>query len=398
MKLFEGYRTKVAAIGAFMVAVAGVLSLIPSDKAILAAAGLLAAGQFFQRVALAKTENELLDQIASAVAYVGGSWSKTIKPLDTDGFGGDEKPVSDKDGHGVGTTIVLAFCCWMAGSAGVLLAEDSEVTIVGPRQVQAPGYPCELHLQGLDQSKAVSVSWKVFPPVDGIKMIVSDSGGRVGRLTTISGSWSIFAAYKYEDGPIRFATATVTVPGQTVLPSPGPLVPLPVPNPQPSPVPNPPPGPAPTPSPTPTPGPSPVPEPTPPGPAPTPGPDPGPKPDPPVPAPDQPLPVGEFDGLPLLVKTAASAVSSPNKVAEAKLLADAAESLASQVAAGALTDPQKIANGMAAEIAKQGSAWKPFSLAVGSRLQALYLGGKLKTLDRWSVLLREAAIGLRAVK
>ncbi len=381
LKKLEGHRTKLAAVGSLLVAMSGVIGILPTDKAVLLAAMCLAAGQFFQRVALAKTADELFSAVQLLDLWKkgdGDSLSPDVKPDAKP----DVKPGVDMSTF-YGVILAGAFCA--AGPVAVW-AQDSDVTIVGPRQIQAPGYPCELHLQGLDSKKIVDVSWKVFPPVEGVKMITSEAGGRVGRLTTIAGRWSVIAAYKYEGESIRFATGDVYVPGTPVVP---PVGPVPGPTPSPSPAP----GPSPTPTPGPAPGPSPDVNPVPPKP-----PEPPVPPKPPVPEPETPLPDGEFGGIPNLVKTAAMAVVSVDRAAEAKRLADVADSLAASAAAGSMMDAQAVANAMAAEIGKLGPPWKSFSVAVGKRLQTLYLSGELSTMNKWAALLREAAVGLRAVK
>lgn len=410
----KGYRTYLFGSGTVLLSLSATLTVIatfagtlPIEYGISIAAvcaglaqGCAALGQVFQRAATADAAGliQLLEEkLASLLA-------EREKPVDMKIFGGQLKlnPADDflgtvnkslerveqslniptpaevaaakqavADQPAFPAINMLLACLLLCGTA----AAADVVSIVGPSGVQAAGLPCSLHLEGLDSKKAVAIHWSVYPKVVGVTMIEAREGGKIGRLTTISGTWLVTAQYHYDGEEIRETEPTVIhVPG---VPYVTPIGPVPAP-------------PAPPVPPNPTP---PVPTPVPVPPVPTP-----PMPTPPGPTPDVVLPAGEFGELPKLVREAASKIESSNRVAEARQLASAAEGLAAQIAAGTLSDNQLIANSMAGEIAKLGAAWKPFSLAVGTRLKLLYLGGKLNSAERWAVLLREAAVGLNAVK
>lgn len=412
----KGYRTYLSAFSTVLLSVATTLTVIatfagslPIEKGIAIAAacaglaqGCSALGQFFQRAATADV-NSLSELARVEIEKLRKLLEEKSKPVDLGVFDSGAEtpkpepaasavPLTDEVGRGGGATFpfvnLLLVGALVCGMASVATAADA-VSIVGPSAVQAPGMPCTLHLEGIDPKKAVAIRWSVYPKVAGVMMIEARNGGSAAKLTTISGTWLVTAQYHYEGDEIRETEPTVIhVPGVPYVTPIGPVPPAPTPPAPPSP------GPAPAPMPTP-PGPAPMPPmPLPPSP-PTP---PSPMPTPPGPTPDVVLPAGEFGELPKLVRDAANRIESANRVAEAKQLATAAEVLAAQVAAGTLSDTQQIANGMAAEIAKLGGAWKPFSLSVGTRLKLLYLGGKLNSAERWAVLLREAATGLNAVK
>lgn len=265
---------------------------------------------------------------------------------------------------------VVAGVLLMFGAFAAAAAADEGVSIIGPAEVQAPGLPCELHLQGLATAKDVAIAWKVFPTVQGVKMIEARDGGQMARLTTIAGTWSIVAAYHINGEPIRFVTHQTYVPGVPYVP------------PEPKPIPPPMP-----------------PEPKPPGPTPPPmPPDPGPQPPPePKPPEPKPLPAGDFDHLPTRVRDLVNAVNSPNRKAEAGRLADAIEAIAAQISAGTLTGPQNIVNALGAALnANTTAAWDDSRAKMVDALKALYLAGKLKTPAAWASLLREVVLGIRA--
>lgn len=150
-------------------------------------------------------------------------------------------------------------------------------------------------------------------------------------------------------------------------------------------------------TPLPPPGPGPIP-PTPPGPGPAPDP-PGP-PMPPAPMPD--LPEGDF-GVSKGVYDACMAVMLPaeKRNQQAAALAAAAEALAAEIAATPI-GPQEIVNriGKALDgiVAGDSAAWNPLRRHLSAKIQELYLAGRLGTGGAWSGLLRELAVGLKAVR
>lgn len=364
----KGYRTYLATGATILTAVATIAGLMPLEKGAIVAAVCVALAQAFQRLATADAQN-LLGQAVAEIERLRNlfDFEHTPQPetVDWDATGNSPKipPAA--------LAVLLSLCV-----AGTAIAQDG-VSIIGPSDVQAPGLPCELHLQGIASAKNVTIAWKVFPPVPNVRMIEARDGGTVARLTTIAGRWSILCAYHIEGEPIRFVTHETTVPGTPYTPPPGPspTPPNPVPNPNPPTPPTPP-------------------EPKPPAPPmPTP-PEPDPTPKPPAPAP---LPPGEFNGLPARVKDLVEAVNSPSRKAEATKLADAIEAIAAQISAGTLSGPQNIVNALGAALnANTTPAWDESRAKMVDALKALYLAGKLKTPAAWATLLRDVVMGIRA--
>lgn len=145
------------------------------------------------------------------------------------------------------------------------------------------------------------------------------------------------------------------------------------------------------------------------GPQPPPGPSPpgpGPTPTPPVPpAPPSPEPPGPVPPLPsewakqVLEMTAE--VKTPGRKQQAEALARACEALASQVAAGAVKGPRAILAAMtqanASALGQYLADWKAFGDKFAASLQKLYSDGNLPDDAAWAKMLRQTAIGLRAV-
>lgn len=373
LKQLEGYRTYLSAgsnmllsIGATLSVIATAVGALPIDRGLAIAAvcmtlsqGCNAAAQIFQRLATAKL-------------------SDLVEPSKPDATPAQPPVDFDDAARSRVTGVMGLMLAVLSGAAGIAAAQEG-VSIIGPTEVQAPGLPCELHLQGVESTKKVDIAWKVFPPVANVRMVEAREGGKIARLTTIGGKWSIICAYHVEGEPIRFVTHETTVPGAPYTPPPGPA-------PTPSPLPLPPAPPIPTP-PAPVPGPNVDPSPTPKPPAPT----------PPAPAPE--LPAGDFDKLPARVRDLAAAVNSTTRAAEALKLADAIEGIAAQIAAGTLTGPQNIVNALGVSLnANTNAAWDDCRAKMVDSLKALYMGGKLKTPSAWSTMLREVVTGLRAVK
>lgn len=104
----------------------------------------------------------------------------------------------------------------------------------------------------------------------------------------------------------------------------------------------------------------------------------------------------------------ASIVDSPDRVAECQALAAVFDSVAAQVAAGTLNgsllNPQwhQISSALTAGnkpiIAKHLTAWNGPATQLGDAISKRYSDGKLDTNDDWSDLLKEIAVGLKAVK
>lgn len=388
LKRLEGYRTYLTAASTLLLSLSGTIALVATfiglvspeygvsaaAMCVLLSQGCAALAQMFQRIATSNATNiihTLGAEIERLRRLLGGSDDPKPTPpapVETVDFTMSVRP------HASGMMLIALSLC-LGGSA--CLAQDG-VSIIGPTEVQAPGLPCELHLQGLDPLKTVAIAWKVFPPVTNVRMVEARDGGKVCRLTTIAGRWSVICTYHVEGEPIRFAEAhDVLVPGAPYVPAPGPLPPVPQPLP-----------------------PAPVPTPQPPTPGPNVDPTPTPKPPlPPLPGPAPVLPAGEFENLPTRVRDLANAVTSPTKAAESAKLADALEGVAAQIAAGTLTGPQNIVNALGVSLnSNTSSAWDDCRTKMVDALKSLYMSGKLKTTAAWATLLREVVTGLRAVR
>lgn len=199
--------------------------------------------------------------------------------------------------------------------------------------------------------------------------IVSTTDKNKPRMLSFPGEWIVTLIVVSDEGKYDKVTATCTIPGQGGCPEPLPPGPTPIP-------PNPDPGPQ-------------------------------PKPVPPTPQPDV-VPAGEF-GIAPKIHAIASAVNSPTRAADCKAMADQCDVYAAQIAAGTLTDPQKLVNGMAAEIKKY-PAFKDSVPLVGAEIQAamkahparLKVNGlvqfSMADPDGWRQLMKELGVGLRAVK
>jgi len=367
-----GYRTYLATAGTVLTSVATLVGAVDPIHGAAVIAVCLGLAQTFQRLATANATNiigTLIDEVDRLQKLLGPA-QPDVPPTPVPTPRPDVPPLDFGDSNKPFRGVMLVFC--LIGGA-TCYAQD-EVTIIGPSEVQAPGMPCELHLQGVGPDKKVAVSWKVFPSVANVRMIEASEGGQVARLTTIAGRWWVICAYHVEGEPIRFATHETSVPGVPYTPAPGPS-PVPVPTPIPTP-------------------PAPV-----PGPGPNVDPSPTPKPPTPPPAPAPELPAGDFDRLPARVRDLAMSVNSPTRAAECAKLADALEGIAAQIAAGTLVGPQTIVNALG--VALSGSvtpAWDDCRAKLVDSLKSLYMTGKLKTPAAWSAMLREVVSGLRAVK
>lgn len=147
--------------------------------------------------------------------------------------------------------------------------------------------------------------------------------------------------------------------------------------------------------------PGPIPEPTPPAPTP-------PKPPGPVPTPvPVPIPAGEF-GISPKVADIVRKIVDPAKAATAKSLADAADAIAAQIAAGTLTGVNDLLTRVGEAIKATGNpAWQAAAADFSKELAATYAahkGGRLavstfggfKDAAGWAALMREVATGVRA--
>jgi len=219
------------------------------------------------------------------------------------------------------------------------------------------GQPGDILVLDASESGADWYKWMVTPKLqEGRPTILVLEGGRKCLVTSVPGTWTIFMACGNADG-IDMAEWVVEV---SENPSPGPP------------------------------------------PQPFPNPDPEPEPEPAPPEPDVPeIPVGVFDTA-RLAHQLSQTVDSDNRVAEAHALAGSFESVAASIAAGAIKSEQAILLALlssnASALGDKVKTWAPVGNAIGVRLQELHKSGRLKTLNDWSVCLREISIGFAAVK
>jgi len=236
-----------------------------------------------------------------------------------------------------------------------------------------------LELDASASEGATHFLWKVHPPLAGRRQIEQcGTDGKRVRIASLPGTYVYTLVVSNADGADR-TNGVVSIPGDSPSPIPVPTLspqrgpnPTPVPNPQPVPIP------------VPTPTPQPV---------------------------DPSFPAGQFDGLPADVYKWAMAVSYPGgdsqRKSECKALADALDSVAASSAAGIYSAPLAgITAGNIVDAMLKANrkalgdrlpAWQnTFSKALTPKLTAFYNQGRLKGGADWAVLLREAAMGLRA--
>ena len=131
-----------------------------------------------------------------------------------------------------------------------------------------------------------------------------------------------------------------------------------------------------------------------------PSPGPGPAPPPPDPVP-VPLPDGKYKLANAAAAWVASSVDPAAKV-QAKALAGSFRGIAAAIAAGTLSDPQKIlTETRTSNNAALGSfveQWKPWGGKLSAELERLSTEGSLRTADDYRTAWQEIATGLEAVK
>lgn len=290
------------------------------------------------------------------------------------------KPVqSGYDSHKL--PILLAFLLFPS----VAFASAPKAVIDGPSSVRVAGQ--KLVLRAADTTVATSKGyrWTINPEVKGMEQLTIIDGGKAVMVHTIPGRYVVtlvVAGSPDADGSIEIDSIThdLLIPGEA-----------PCPPPEPTPIP-----------------PQPIP-PTPPGPVPTPTPLP-PVPPVPVPVPIPPVvPPGEFNISPQ-VAVIVSKIPSPNRVSEAKQLADAADALAAEIAAGTVTNATVVLTRIGAGIkALNSPAWVAAAPEFAALMQATWQAhskdrlkltttGGIVDASGWSTLLREVAIGARGVK
>lgn len=250
--------------------------------------------------------------------------------------------------------LCLLSCCSVASAA--------DVRIVGPSSVPAPGYPCDLFVQGT-LPEGTRIAWDHFPKREGLPLVEPKEGGRVARLNTMAGSYKLIAAVSPPgDAPPVILYHDFDVPGAPYVP-PQPPAPVPVPTPVPTP------------------------------PAPLPPPQPIPDPVRPLPPPNPVLPQGEF-GIAQATYDAVLQVESSNRKAEAACMAKKLNALIGS--ANTLT-AQGVINAIGAAMNEcLPAAWDGVRLKLIERIGELYKSGRLGSADKWRTLLQEALQGLNA--
>lgn len=270
--------------------------------------------------------------------------------------GGEEQSIAARYNAAQRAALVgLMLCAWPALAA----AAPPRASIDGPSTVRYAGQKLVLRA-GDDGELATHFRWRITPTIDGYEQITPlDDDAATVLIHTMAGRYIVTLIASNADGSDD-AALEITVPGD----SPNPTPPVP-------------------------------PEPR-PGPAPGPGPRPQPAPEPaPGPTPDPVLPRGEFQ-IAQPVYLAVRSIQDPQRAANATRLAEAAEGLAARIAAGAITSRQAVVTAIVEAMRPLPESWAPLNRLTRDSLQTLVTSGQLDTVDRWAVLLREIATGLRA--
>lgn len=366
----QGYRTHIAAGALTLVGVLGLSGRIDESTLLSLGASALGAMGVFLRLAIAGMPQQQQDALYKLLTlWRAASEQASPQPDTPPATAAVRKPLRDISGI-AGLLLAMSLCssAW-AGDA----------MIAGPAAVPAPGYPCRLFIQG-DLPAETAIGWDVSPRREGVVQIRPAADGLSADLTTLGGAWRIAVAIHEPGRTIYFRYFDVAVPGQPYTPPPGPM---PIPDPQPGP----------------TPQPTPIPDP--PAPAPQP-------PRPPTPGPT-PLPAGEFQ-VAELVAAIVRKIDSPKRGAEAAQLADAAEALAAQVAAGTVPNVTEVLTRIGEGIKGLNSpAWSAAAAQFAATMEQTWKAhstGRLKLtvtgglVDKpaWATLLREISTGLRSVK
>ncbi|MDX1968035.1 MAG: hypothetical protein SFV23_12745 [Planctomycetaceae bacterium] len=324
------------------------LAMVLSLGAGLAIAGLRHAIEKLRQSVSAQAFEILVDIVKQAF----DEYIKPKPPTPTPGPQPSPDPLPGPFGNKIQTSLLLVSLL-LGGS--VAMAAPPEIVVNGPTTAVAG------ELVTLDASATAGATAIAWLPWDesGRKMFDSCPGSPAKiRIATYPGTWTyIVAATNGSEMALKRHTITIRGDG-----------------------PQPPPGPAP--------------------------PGPGPTPTPPVPpAPPSPEPPGPVPPLPsewarqVLEMTAL--VKTPTRKQEAESLARACESLASQIAAGAVKGPRAILAAMtqanASALGSALAAWKEFGDRFAAALQKLYDTKNLPNDEAWAKMLRQTAIGLRAV-
>lgn len=353
----EGSRTHLASAALIVVGLLGLTGQI--DPATLMSLGLTAAGAIgvTLRLAIAKLPEKQQDALYRLFT-LWRSVSEQIQP---------QPPVDPRPASSLGVMLLIFVL-------GTTTASAAEVRIVGPKGVPVAGYPAELFIQGAPLGS--TIGWDSVPRYEGLPFVEPQDDGYAAKLNTMAGAWKLIVAITPPGEPTVFRYFDFTVPGTAYVPIPGP-------SPQPLPIPVPPP-------------------PTPPLPPPNP---------PPVPPKPDPLPPPSVDfQIADRVAAIASTINSPQRAVEVVRLADAAEALAGQVAAGTVKRADdvmvRIGQGIKGLNSSAWSAVAPKFTALMKETWETHGDGPLQLTEdgdiveptSWSDLLREIATGLRRVR
>lgn len=276
-------------------------------------------------------------------------------------------------------SVAAAACLLLLLTSGIAEAAAPKAVLRGPTSIEVGDI---VVFSGADSAnEPTHFDWEVTPTLANRVQLVSMDGKALSdqdservQVAPIPGEYLIRLTVSNADGSST-TFQRIKIPGV----APGPV-----------------PGPFPQPAPTPAPLPAPNPAPTPPAPGPFPAPSPAPAP----PQPPQPVeptfPNSPF-GLAMPAYKAAKSVNSPNRQAEAACLVKACETLAAEIAAGTLKQPQAIANRIGESIDQcSPPAWDAARNQIAEAIQKLFLDGKLRQPDDWRTLLIDLQQGLAA--
>ncbi len=270
------------------------------------------------------------------------------------GHGSASAGPSAKDLAGAGV-LLLCLCLPAIATAG-------DIRIVGPASVPAPGYPCELYIQG-DLPEGTGITWDYSPRLEGLPLVesVSEQNGSIARLNTMAGSYRLVVAIAVPGQKPVLRYHNFYVPGTPYVP--------------PAPVPPSPPVPQPQPQPTPTPIPEPV------------------NPIPPQPA-DPVFEDGQF-GMAAATYRAVMAVNSTNRREEALCLVKRLLFIRNSIQSGSFDSVQTIVNALAQAFNEcLPETWNRVRDKLTDRIADLLQARRLTTMQHWQTLADEALLGL----
>lgn len=366
----KGYRTHLASAAAILSALAGLAGVLPSATSqglAVAFGGLAAIALRLSQSDHALTLAEALQALQDAKAALDAI-GKATGTLDTSKLTAEPQPPPEPPATipfpGVRSLgLILAAGIVVAGASGSAAWAAPPKAIIEGSDPSISGEIIVLDASA-SEGEPTSYSWEITPEIRGRRNLLPFDGGRKVITHTFPGTYLVELIVSNADGHSR-AVRQMTIPG-----SPPPDV-----KPQPTP-----------------------PQPVPPGPpAPTP---PAP---PPAPTP-QPAPEPALTGIALQVYTAAQAVSSPNRAAEATCLANGCQALSSALAAGkysgvALVVAQGVVTEMGQVMERCATpAWSDAREHFATMIDRKWKAGELNSVEDWRSLVNQIEQGLRRVK